>query len=151
MEIAGWRLAVGGWRRSAAVGGSWQLVVGGWWRLVAVDSWRLVAVGGWRRLVVGGWWLLAVGGSWRLAVGGPLGQSIRAVVNKKRKKIWSLKDRPGSGERKARGISRGAAPRLALPQEATHEPVRLSSGEERVAQSPKPLPQLRTSGLRPVH
>ena len=29
VEIAGWRLAVGGWRRLAAVGGSWQLVMGG--------------------------------------------------------------------------------------------------------------------------
>ena len=46
VEIAGWRLAVGGWRRLAAVGGGWQLVMGGWWQLAAVDSWRL-AVGGW--------------------------------------------------------------------------------------------------------
>ena len=85
VKIAGWRLAVGGWRRLAAVGGSWQLVMGGWWRLAAVDGWRLVAVGGWR---------LAVGGGWRLvAVGGPLGRSLRAVLNKK--KIWSLKERPG--------------------------------------------------------
>ena len=84
MVIAGWRLAVGGWRRLAAVGGSWQLVMGGWWRLAAVD--------GWQRLAVGGWWRLAVGGSWRLAVGGPLGRSLRAVLNKK--KIWSQKDRP---------------------------------------------------------
>ena len=68
VEIAGWQLAVGGWRRLAAVGGSWQLVMGGWWRLAAVDGWWLVAVGGWRRL--------AVGGSWRLAVGGPLGRSL---------------------------------------------------------------------------
>ena len=29
VAIASWRLAVGGWRRLAAVGGSWQLAVGG--------------------------------------------------------------------------------------------------------------------------
>ena len=63
-----WRLAVGGWRRLAAVGGGWQLVMGGWWRLAAVDGSRLVAGGGWRRLVVGGWWRLAVW--WQLAVRG---------------------------------------------------------------------------------
>ena len=45
--------------------------------------------------MVGGWWRLVVDGSWRLAVGGPLGRSLRAVLSKK-KKIWSLKDRPGS-------------------------------------------------------
>ena len=60
VEIAGWRLAVGGWRRLAAVGGSWQLVMGGWWRLAVVDGWRLVAVGvgGWRQLAVSVWWSL---------------------------------------------------------------------------------------------
>ena len=75
VEIAGWRLAVGGWRRLAAAGGSSQFVMGGSWQLAAVHGWRLVVVGGWR---------LAVGGSWRLAVGGPLGRSLRAVLNKKR-------------------------------------------------------------------
>ena len=96
----GWRLAVGNWRL-VAVGGGWWLVIGGWWRLAVVGSrrWRLAAVGGWR-LVVGGWWRLAVDGSWRLAVGGPLGRSLRAVLSKK-KKIWSLKDRPGCGTRAA--------------------------------------------------
>ena len=63
-----WRLAVGGWR--LAVGGSWQLV--------AVD-------GGWRQLVVGDWRLMAVNSGWRLAVDGPLGRSLRAVLNKKKK------------------------------------------------------------------
>ena len=98
-----WRLAVGGWQLAVG-GGWWWLVIGGWWRLAVVGSWRLVAAGGWRRLVVGGWWRLVVGGwwrlaadgSWRLAVGGPLGRSLRAVLSNK-KKIWSLKDRPGRG------------------------------------------------------
>ena len=99
----GWRLAVGNWQL-VAVGGGWRrLEVGDWW-LVAVGSgwqlavgrsWRLAAVGGWRLVAVGGWWRLAVDGSWRLAVGGPLGLSLRAVLSKK-KKIWSLKDRPAS-------------------------------------------------------
>ena len=87
-----WRLAVGDWWR-LAVGGWWRLAVGGWWRL---------AVGGWWRLAVGDWWLMAVGSGWplavgrrwrlgrvggwgRLAVGGPLGRSLRAVLNQKRK------------------------------------------------------------------
>ena len=78
--FAGWRLAVGGWRWLAAVGGSWQLVMGGWWRLAAVDGWRLVAVGGWWQLAVSGWWSLGAA-----LKGGP-----------SQKKIWSLKDRPGS-------------------------------------------------------
>ena len=67
-----WLVAVGGWWL-AAVGG-WQLATGGWWRLVVVGC-------GWWRLVVGGWWLV---------VGGPLGRSLA-----KKKKISSLKDRPG--------------------------------------------------------
>ena len=61
MQIAGWWLAVGGWRPLAAVGGSRQLVLGGPWRLTAVDVWHLV--------VVGGWWF-AFGGLWRLVAGG---------------------------------------------------------------------------------
>ena len=90
VEIAGRRLAVGGWRRLVAVDSSWQLVMGGWWRLAAVDGWRLVAVGGWWWLAVGSWWRLAVGGSWRLAVGGPLGRSLRAVLNKKKSgPLWT--------------------------------------------------------------
>ena len=55
---------------------------------MAVSSgcgWRLVAAGGWWQLAVGGWWLLAVGGGWWLAVDGPLGWSLRAVLNKKKK------------------------------------------------------------------
>ena len=52
-------------------------------RLAVVGGWRLVAAGGWW-LAVGGWRRLAVGGGWRLAVGGPLGQSLRAVRNKKK-------------------------------------------------------------------
>ena len=74
---------VSDWWRLAVVGSWWlaRLVVGGWW----------LSVGGWR-LVVGGWRRLAVDGSWRLAVGGPLGQSLRAVLSKR--KIWYLKDRP---------------------------------------------------------
>ena len=80
----------------------WLVAIGGW-RLVEIAGWRLAAVGGgWRQLAVGdGWlvavdsgWRLAVAGGWRLAVGGPLGRSLRAVLNKK--KIWSLKDRPGT-------------------------------------------------------
>ena len=101
VAVGGWQLATGGWWRLVVVGGGWWLVIGGWWRLAVVGSWRLVAAGGWRRLVAGGWWRLVVGGwwrlvvdgSWRLAVGGPLGRSLRAVLSKK-KKIWSLKDRP---------------------------------------------------------
>ena len=63
--------------------------------MVGSCGWSPLAVGGgWWRLVVGGWWRLAVDGSWRLAVGGPLGQSLRAVLRKK--KIWSLKDRPAA-------------------------------------------------------
>ena len=85
-----WRLAVGGWRLAV---GSWQLATGGWWRLVVGDWWRLAVVGGWRLVAAGGWQRLVVGGWWRLAVGGPLGRSLRAVLSKK-KKIWSLKDRP---------------------------------------------------------
>ena len=55
-----------------ATGRRWRLAVvgGGWW---------LAAVGGWRELAVGGWW--------------SLGRSLRAVLSKK-KKNWSLKDRP---------------------------------------------------------
>ena len=45
-------------------------------------------------LVVGGGWWLVVGGGWWLAVGGGW-WSLGAVLSKK-KKIWSLKDRPGS-------------------------------------------------------
>ena len=68
-------MAIGGWRL-VAVGGGWRrFVVHDWW-LIVVGGWRLVAVGGWRWLVVGGGWRLAV-------VGGPLGQSLRAVLNKK--------------------------------------------------------------------
>ena len=41
-KVGGWRLvAVGGWRRLAAVGGGWRLVAVGGWRL-AVGSWQLV-------------------------------------------------------------------------------------------------------------
>ena len=93
------RLAVGGWWRLAAVGGwrlvvgeGWRrLVVGGWWRLAAVGGWRLAVGGGWRRLVVGGWRLVAVGGWW-LAVGD--WWSLGAVLKRKKKKIWVLKDSP---------------------------------------------------------
>ena len=46
--------------------------------------------------MVGGGWRLAVDGSWRLAVGGPLGRSLKAVLSKRKKKFWSLKDRPAS-------------------------------------------------------
>ena len=86
-----WRLAVGGWWL-AAVGGSWRQLAVGDGCLAAVDGWRLVMVGGWQNekwLVVGGWWRLAVSGRWSLGAvlkGGP-----------SQKKIWSLKDRPGSG------------------------------------------------------
>ena len=48
-----------------------------------------------------GWWRLAVGGSWRLAVGGPLGRSLRAVLNKNKKKSGPLRTTLGSGSRKA--------------------------------------------------
>ena len=40
--------------------------------------------------MVGGWRLVAVGGGWRLAIDGPLGRSLRAVFNEKKK--WFLKD-----------------------------------------------------------
>ena len=83
-----WRLAIG----------SWQLAVGGGWCWLAVGAWSPLAVGGgWWRLVVGGWWRLAVDGSWRLVVGGPLGRSLA------KKKIWSLKDRPGDGRHRPGG------------------------------------------------
>ena len=61
------------------------MAVGSGWRLSVGRRWQL-AVGGWRRL--------AVGGGWRLAVDGPLGRSLRAVLNQK-KKISVPKDRPG--------------------------------------------------------
>ena len=72
-----WLVAVGGWRRLAAVGG-WRSATGGWWRLVVVGGGWWLVVGGWWRLAVGGWsplavgsgWWLAVGGGWWLAVGG---------------------------------------------------------------------------------
>ena len=70
-----------------AVGGGWWLVIGGWWRLAVVGGWRLVAAGGWRQLVVGGGWRLVV-------VGGPWGRSLKPVLSTK--KIWFLKDRPGT-------------------------------------------------------
>ena len=92
--VGGWQLAVGGWWRLVVVGGGWWSVIGGWWRLAVVGGWRLVAAGGWWGFVVGGWWRLAVDGSWRLAVGGPLGRSLRAVLSKKKKEIWFLKDHP---------------------------------------------------------
>ena len=96
-----WQLAVGGWRRLGL--GSWQLPLdgGSWWltaRLVVGDRSSLAVSGGWWRLVVGVYWRLAVDGSWRLAVGGPFKRSLRAVLSKKKKrKIGSLKDRPGRG------------------------------------------------------
>ena len=94
MVSGGWRLAVGGsWRLAV---GNWRLVaVGGGWRRLVVGDWWLVEVGsGWQLAVDRRWWLAAVGGGWWLAVGGPLGQSLRAVLSKTKKKIWSLKDRP---------------------------------------------------------
>ena len=51
-----------------AVSSGWQLAVG--------RRWRLAVVGGWRLVAVGDWWL---------AVDGPLGQSLRAVLNQKKK------------------------------------------------------------------
>ena len=101
-----WRLAVGGWRR-LAVGGRQLAVGGGWWWLAVVGGWWLVVGGGWQLAVgrrwrlaaVGGWRLVAVGG-WRLVVpwGGPKGRSLP------KKKIWSLKDRPGgAGQAEALG------------------------------------------------
>ena len=56
-------------------GSGWRLAVGRRWRLAPVGGWRLVAVGGW----------------WELAAGGPLGRSLRAVLNKKKKKSGSLR------------------------------------------------------------
>ena len=45
LHFKGWRLvAIGGWRRLAAVGSGWRLAIGGWW--------------GWRLAVGGGWWSL---------------------------------------------------------------------------------------------
>ena len=82
-----WRLAVGNWQLAVGGGWWWLAAVGGWWRLAVVGGWLLVAAGGWRRLLVGGWWRLVVGAGWWLAVGGPLGRSLRAVLNKKQKKI----------------------------------------------------------------
>ena len=53
-----------------------------------IGSWRLDSAGSWQRLVaVGGWRLVPVGGWWELAVGGPLGPSLRAVLNKKKKLV----------------------------------------------------------------
>ena len=84
-----WLVAIGGWRLVEIAG--WRLAVGGWRRLAAVDGRRLVVVGGCGSrlavVAVGGWWRLAVGGSWRLAVGGPLGRSLRAVLNKRKKNL----------------------------------------------------------------
>ena len=66
-----------------AVGGRWRLAVSGWW-------WP--AVGGGQMVVVGGWWS-ALGGTWALVVGFPWGLSLKAVLNKKKKrKIGVLKD-----------------------------------------------------------
>ena len=42
-------------------------------------------VGGWWLFAAGGWRQLAVGGGWWLAVDGPLGRSLTAVLNKKKK------------------------------------------------------------------
>ena len=76
--------------------GDWcQLEIGGW-RLVAVGNWRLVAVAGWWLVAVGGWrWRLAVGG-WQLVFGSPWGLSLRAVLNKNKKRPGFLKTAPAA-------------------------------------------------------
>ena len=63
---------------------------------------------GWWRLAVGGWRLVAVGG-WRLAVGGPLGRSLRAVLNKK-KKSGPLRTALDTTRGGARPLQSGARP-----------------------------------------
>ena len=59
----------------ALLNNGWRLAVGGGWRLAAVGGWRFVAIGG-------GPWVVGVG----FGVGGPEQLSLRAVLNKKKKK-----------------------------------------------------------------
>ena len=55
------------------------MAVGSGWRLAVGRRWRLTVGGGWR---------LAVGGGWWLAVDGPLGRSLRAILNQKKKVLY---------------------------------------------------------------
>ena len=99
------------------------------WRLVAVDGWRLVAFGGWHLVAVCGW-QLAVGsglrlvaiGGWRLAVPGgcPLGLSLT-----KKKKVWVLKNSPGTrrGTLVCTGAGTCTAPDLAARRTPSPAPA----------------------------